>query len=111
MDGGAFIIFIISLILFLIALLMVLYNESTTPSPAPSTASGIPNPDSTMIGAQCSVGCTCFPNPDATLPSDKPTQMCAYLSNDVMVKCNPECCQPTCVNQDVPNFKVRSTVL
>jgi hypothetical protein len=103
MDGGAFIIFIVSLILFLIALLIVLYNESMTPSLMPTT--------STMIGAQCSVGCTCFPNPDATLPSDKPTQMCAYLSNDVMVKCNPECCQPTCVNQDVPNFKVRSTVL
>ena len=102
MDG-ALIVFIISLFLFLIALVMVLYNTSVTPSPAPTT--------STMIGAQCSVGCTCFPNPDATLPSDKPTQMCAYLSNDVMVKCNPECCQPTCVNQDVPNFKVRSTVL
>ena len=106
MDG-ALIIFIISLILFVIALLMVLYNDSVTPSPAPSTPSG----NSTMIGAQCSVGCTCFPNPDATLPTDKPTQMCAYLSNDAFVKCNPECCQPTCVNQDVQNFKVRSTVL
>ena len=103
MDGGAFIIFIVSLILFIIAL----YNYSVTPSPWPTTAFG----RSTMIGAQCSVGCTCFPNPDATLPSDKPTQKCAYLSNDVMVGCNPECCQPTCVNQDVPNFKVRSTVI
>jgi len=106
MDG-ALIIFIISLFLFITALLVVMYNETVTPSPAAAMGSGT----STMIGAQCSVGCTCFPNPDATLPSDKPTQMCAYLSNDVMVKCNPECCQPTCVNQDVPNFKVRSTVL
>ena len=111
MDGGAFAIFIISLILFVIALLMVAYNDSVTPASVPTTASGIPNPDSTMIGAQCSVGCTCFPNADATLPSDKPTQMCAYLSNDVMFKCNPECCQPTCINQDVPNFKVRSKVI
>lgn len=111
MDRGALIIFIISLILFVIALLMVAYNDSVTPSPIPTTSSGIPNPDSTMIGAQCSVGCTCFPNEGATMPSDTPTQMCAYLSNDVLVKCKPECCQPTCVNQDVPDFKVRSTVI
>ncbi len=111
MDGKALAVFIVSLILFITAVVTIVHNAATSPSPAPSTPSGIPNPDSTMIGAQCSVGCTCFPNPQATTSTDKPTQMCAYLSNDVMVKCKPECCQPTCINQDVPDFKVRSKVI
>ena len=67
------------------------------PSTSPAMSSGIPLPDSTTIGAKCSVGCTCFPNTKATLSTDKPTQMCAMLDNDVMFSCPDECCQPTCV--------------
>lgn len=107
MDGGAITIFIVSLILFIAAVVVVLYNATITPSPAPETLSGIPNPNSSWIGAQCPVGCTCFPNTGATLPSDKPTQKCAYLSNDVMFDCPAECCQPTCINQDVQGIAPR----
>ena len=107
MDGGI-IIFITSFVLLVAALVVIIYNTSVTPAPVPETASGIPNPNSSWIGAQCPVGCTCFPNTGATMSSDKPTQKCAYLSNDVMFDCPAECCQPTCINQDVPNFAVRS---
>jgi hypothetical protein len=60
-----------------------------------------------MIGAKCPVGCTCFPNTDATMSSDKPTQVCAMLDNNVMFKCPAQCCQPTCINQDVQGIKRR----
>ena len=106
MDGGIF-IFIGSFILLVAALVVIMYNASTAPSPAPETASGIPNPNSSWIGAQCPVGCTCFPNTGATMSTDKPTQKCGFLSNDVMFDCPAECCQPTCINQDVPNFAMR----
>lgn len=110
MEGEAFTVFIISLIIFIVAVVILLYNKTTTPGPAPETSSGIPNPNSSWIGAKCPVGCTCFPNTGATLPTDKPTQKCSYLSNDVMFDCPAECCQPTCINQDVPNFALRSYV-
>jgi len=109
MEGGAIILFVISLILFVAAVVVILYNKSQT-SPVPSTNSGFPLPDSTMIGAQCPVGCTCFPNTAATTPSDKPTQVCAMLDNDTMFSCPAQCCQPTCVNQDVQGVAQRSSV-
>ena len=108
MKGPAVLIFLISLAFFVTASVIFLYNMGQVPSPAPSSMTGIPNPNSSWIGAQCPVSCTCFPNPDATLPSDKPTQMCAFLSNDTMFKCPAECCQPSCINQDVPDFAIRS---
>ena len=111
MEGGLIAFFMISLILFVSAVVIILYNATTAaPSPEPETNSGIPNPNSSWIGAKCPVACTCFPNTEATLPTDKPTQLCAYLSNDVMFNCPPECCQPTCINQDVQGIAPRSTV-
>ena len=111
MDGFAIFLFIISLVLFIVTVGIILYNQTTSPSPAASaTNSGIPLPDSTMIGAQCPVGCTCFPNTGATMSSDKPTQMCATLENDTMFSCPAQCCQPTCINQDVQGIAQRSTV-
>jgi len=110
MEEGAITLFVISLILFVAAVAVILYNASMAPSPVPLTSSGIPNPNSTMIGAKCPVGCTCFPNTDATLPTDKPTQFCGYLSNDTMFSCPAECCQPTCINQDVQGIAQRSSV-
>ena len=110
MEGGAIAIFIVSLIMFIAAVVILIYNTTTTPSPAPETSSGIPNPNSTSIGAKCPVGCTCFPNTGATLPTDAPTQKCGYLSNDVMFDCPPECCQPTCINQDVQGIAQRSSM-
>lgn len=110
MDGGLIAFFMISLILFIAAIVIILFNASETPSEVPETSSGIPNPNSTWIGAKCPVGCTCFPNMGATLPTDTPTQKCAYLSNDVMFDCPAECCQPTCINQDVQGIARRSTV-
>lgn len=101
MDGFAIFLFIVSLVLFVVTVGIVLYTQSPNSSAVPVTSSGIPLPDSTMIGAQCPVGCTCFPNTDATIPSDKPTQMCAMLDNNVMFSCPARCCQPTCINQDV----------
>lgn len=110
MEGGAITLFVISLILFIAAAAVILYNASAEPSPVPLTNSGIPNPNSTWIGAQCPVGCTCFPNTAATLPTDKPTQFCGYLSNATMFSCPAECCQPTCINQDVQGIAQRSSV-
>jgi len=107
MDGFAIFLFIVSLVLFVAAVAVILYNASEAPSPEYSTSSGIPLPDSTMIGAKCPVGCTCFPNTDATMSSDKPTQVCAMLDNNVMFKCPAECCQPTCINQDVQGIEQR----
>ena len=104
MDEFAIFLFVFSLALFIATAIIILYNQSTTPlSPAfqDQTSSGILLPDSTMIGAQCPVGCTCFPNTGATIPSDKPTQMCAMLDNNVIFSCPAQCCQPTCINQDV----------
>jgi len=109
MEGGAIVLFVISLILFVAATVIVLYNMSQT-SPAPSTNSGFPLPDSTMIGAKCPVGCTCFPNTGATMSSDKPTQVCAMLDNDTMFSCPAQCCQPTCINQDVEGIAQRSSM-
>jgi hypothetical protein len=106
MEGPAVIMFLISFILLVTAGVILLYNSNLPTSPVSSTNSGIPNPNSSWIGAQCPVGCTCFPNAAATLPTDKPTQMCGYLANDTMFTCPAECCQPTCINQDVPDFHV-----
>ena len=103
MDGFAIFLFIISLVLFVVTAGIILHNQSSSPD-TPGTNSGIALPDSTMIGAQCPVGCTCFPNTGATIPSDKPTQMCAMLDNNVMFSCPAQCCQPTCINQDVPGI-------
>lgn len=108
MNGSAIAIFVVSLIMFVTSIVLVMYNASRLPAPVDVTSSGIPNPNSSWIGAKCPVGCTCFPNSGATLPTDKPTQMCGYLSNNTMFNCPAECCQPTCINQDVQNFMVRS---
>ena len=110
MEGGAIVLFIISLILFVAAIVVVLFNTSETPSSTPSTNSGFPLPDSTMIGAKCPVGCSCFPNTGATTPSDKPTQLCGFLDNGVLFGCPAKCCQPTCINQDVQGIAQRSSV-
>lgn len=107
MDGVAIILFIISILLFISSVLYIVANPS---SPVPETSSGIPLPDSTMIGAKCPVGCTCFPNTAATLPTDKQTQFCGFLTNDTMFTCPAECCQPTCINQDVQGIQNRSSV-
>ena len=98
MSGGTVAVFIIALTVFITAVVMILYKASTTiVSSLDETVSGLPLPNSSLIGAQCSVGCTCFPNPAATQSTDKPTQKCAYLSNDVMFDCPSACCQPTCI--------------
>lgn len=98
MSGGTVAVFIIALTVFITAVVMILYNASTTTvTTIEETASGFPLPNSSWIGAQCPVGCTCFPNPSATQSTDKPIQKCAYLSNDVMFDCPSACCQPTCV--------------
>ena len=99
MEEGAILLFMFFLVLFVSATVIVLYQMNEIPQPVPQTSSGFPLPDSTMIGAQCPVGCTCFPNPDATMASDMPTQICAMLNNGVMYKCPAQCCQPTCINQ------------
>ena len=105
MDGFAIFLFIVSITLLVISLIIIFTSDRTDLVSA--TSSGIPLPDSTMIGAQCPVGCTCFPNTAATTPSDKPTQMCAMLNNDVIFSCPPECCQPTCITQDVQEIARR----
>ena len=107
MDGFAIFLFIVSLVLFVVTAGIVLYTQSPSSSAVPMTSSGIPLPDSTMIGAKCPVGCTCFPNTDATIPKDEPTQMCAMLDNNVMFSCPAQCCQPTCINQDVEGIARR----
>ena len=95
MDGLAIILFIVSLVSFLLAVYFLFMQP--VPSTSPSTNSGYPLPKGSMIGAQCPVGCTCFPNTDATTPTDAPAQVCAYLSDDVMFSCPPQCCQPSCL--------------
>ena len=111
MDEFAIFLFIVTLVLFIITVILITLNSDDSSSPAePTTNSGIPLPDSTMIGAKCPVGCTCFPNTGATMSSDKPTQICATLDNNVMFTCPAECCQPTCINQDVQGIAQRSTV-
>ena len=110
MDEVSIFLFIVTLVLFTTAVSLILYKRSSAPPRMQETSSGIPLPDSTMIGAQCPVGCTCFPNTGATLSSDKPTQICATLDNNVMFSCPPQCCQPTCINQDVQGIAPRSMV-
>ena len=108
MDGFAIFLFITTLIVFIITVILILTNPpSLSPGAPDETSSGIPLPDSTMIGAKCPVGCTCFPNAGATTPKDKPTQMCAVLNSDVMFSCPAQCCQPTCINQDVQEIEPR----
>ena len=107
MDGVAIFLFIISFVLFITTTVVLLYSQTNSTTPESDTGSGIPLPDSTMIGAQCPVGCTCFPNTMATLPSDTPTQFCGYLDNDKMFTCPAQCCQPTCINQDVQGIAPR----
>ena len=101
MDGFAIFLFILSIALFVAFTVIVLYDQTLVPGPSSTPSSGFPLPDSTMIGAQCPVGCTCFPNTGATTSTDNPTQVCAFLDNDTMFSCPPQCCQPTCINQDV----------
>lgn len=96
MDGAALVLFIISLIMFVVSLYFV-YSKQPVSNQGPQTSSGWPLPTGSMIGAQCPVGCTCFPNADATLPTGTPAQVCAYLSDDVMFRCPSQCCQPSCV--------------
>ena len=110
MDGFAIFLFITTLVLFITTVILILTNPpdvSSSNSKAPETSSGIPLPDSTMIGAKCPVGCTCFPNAGATMSTDKQTQMCAMLDNNVMFSCPAQCCQPTCINQDVEGIARR----
>jgi len=109
MDEIAIFLFIVTLILFITTLVFIALNNDSS-SPSPSTNSTFPLPDSTMIGAKCPVGCTCFPNAGATMSSDKPTQICATLDNNVMFSCPAQCCQPTCINQDVQGIAQRSSV-
>ena len=97
MDGLAVILFILSLIVFLLAVYFV-FMQPVSNTPSPQTSSGYPLPKGSMIGAQCPVGCTCFPNADATMSTDSPTQVCAFLSDDVMFSCPPQCCQPSCLS-------------
>ena len=106
MEGGAIILFMISIVLFVAAVVVVLFTTGDTIT----TNSGFPLPNSTKIGAQCPVGCTCFPNTGATTPTDKPTQFCGFLDNGVMFGCPARCCQPTCINQDVQGIAQRYTV-
>ena len=110
MDELSILLFILSFALLVATVAVILYDKSTGTRAPKQTSSGIPLPQSSMIGAQCPVGCTCFPNPDATTSNDSPTQICALLDNDTMIACPPECCQPTCVNQDVQGIMQRSTV-
>jgi hypothetical protein len=107
MEAGAIALFMISLILFISAVVVILYDQSMAPPDVDQTSSGIPLPDSTMIGGQCPVGCTCFPNTGATTSTDKPTQICAFLDNGTMFSCPAQCCQPTCINQDVQGIAPR----
>ena len=107
MDGFAIFLFITTLVLFIITVIVILNTDSSSSPVSPTTNSGIPLPDSTMIGAKCPVGCTCFPNAGATMPTDTPTQMCAMLDNNVMFTCPAQCCQPTCINQDVQGIAPR----
>ena len=109
MDGFAIFLFITTLVLFIITVIVILNTDSSSSPVSPTTNSGIPLPDSTMIGAKCPVGCTCFPNTSATMPTDTPTQMCAMLDNNVMFACPAQCCQPTCINQDVQGIAPRSS--
>ena len=97
MDGAALILFIISLIMFVVSLYFVYSKQPASPSSETQASSGWPLPTGSMIGAQCPVGCTCFPNADATLPTGTAAQVCAYLSDDVMFSCPSQCCQPSCV--------------
>ena len=110
MDEVSIFLFMLTLVLFTTAVTLILYKRSSAPPRMQQTSSGLPLPDSTMIGAKCPVGCTCFPNTDATMSSDTPTQMCAMLDNNVMFSCPAQCCQPTCINQDVQGIQRRSTM-
>lgn len=94
MDGAAIALFVISLIFLIISFLMIAYSQSQIPPTPPDTSSGIPIPATTWIDKQCPVGCTCFPNASTSSGS---SQVCAYLSNDVMLACPPECCTPSCI--------------
>lgn len=91
MAAGASTFFIISLTVFLATTVYILYQDSLrnsgegSPTPTPTL------PMSSYIGKSCPVGCSCFPRQDT---SGK--QMCAYLDNNVMFGCPPDCCTPSC---------------
>lgn len=85
MDGLAIVLFLVSLIAFLVAMYMI-WSQPVSVSPAPVESSGLPTPSGSMIGAQCPVGCTCFPDAG-----------CGFLSDNVMFSCPSACCQPSCV--------------
>jgi hypothetical protein len=111
MDGISIFLFIVSLALLITSITVILYDMNTGDVlfDQEQTSSGIPLLASTMIGAQCPVGCTCFPNPNATTSRDAPTQICAMLDNGVMFSCPSRCCQPTCINQDVQGIARRGS--
>ena len=91
MATGASIFFIVSLMVFLATAIYILYQDSLQPS-NPDVDQGLPAPPmSSYIGKSCPVGCSCFPRQDT---SGK--QMCAYLDNNVMFGCPPDCCTPSC---------------
>ena len=91
MAAGAATFFMISLTVFLAVAIYILYQNSLQPS-KPDVDQGLPAPPmSSYIGKSCPVGCSCFPRQDT---SGK--QMCAYLDNNVMFGCPPDCCTPSC---------------
>ena len=91
MGAGAATFFIISLVVFLATAIYILYQDSLRESEGDSTPTAPTLPMSSYIGKSCPVGCSCFPRQDT---SGK--QMCAYLDNNVMFGCPPDCCTPSC---------------
>ena len=91
MGDGATIFFIISLGVFVGAIIYILYQNSLSDSGSPEPPPPPEVPMTSLIGKACPVGCTCFPKQDR---SGK--QMCSYLDNDVMFGCPVECCTPSC---------------
>lgn len=91
MDGIAILLFIVSLVTFATSLFLIWIQDVPMEAAAPEESPDLPQ--STMIGAQCPVGCTCFPNSKGS----GPTQVCGQLDNGTMFKCPDKCCQPTCL--------------
>lgn len=96
MDGFAIVLFFVALISFIGAMYLILTRPVPEEEDQGLTPAGMSLPSGSMIGAQCPVGCACFPNANATRPSDTPTQVCAFLSDNVMFSCPAQCCQPSC---------------
>ena len=97
MSVGVNLFFIVSLVVFLVTIAYIIISQPPVDIPVAAPSSGKPIPDTTYIGqGKCPVSCTCFPKQYGDGSVTTSQTVCAYLDNDEMFACPPDCCTPSC---------------